>query len=430
MNARLSITWVSTLVMAMSGTAVAQEDILSVLPRRAPWGDYCGARHTATMVVSYPATVGPAVEVRFRELSAPIVKQLLIDDVRHVVIESPIADSTIASCDFVDVTVEGLYGTAFKPAAVKYCSSTDVGVSVLYSSTSGGGVARYWATEGSYLYGVSVDGVAATIVGNNTGCSGCSCYTYQDFVIPPHAPGPVGVQGVHGGGWGGCCEPYHPYNVRPLAMMIYGSPPGAPLIVSSVPGSEAASLHLEYPDPGHDAVTDVEVQFNLEGDWISLGSPGPAVEIGGLTNGNAYFIRVRARNLFGSGPPSDPIQVVPSDCNVLAAEASSIEFTADGSVGDLSVVQSAFNCSTVASSTVDWIVFDNGGVASGASSQLGFTVAANTTASVRAGVIVIGGELISIVQHAAEVCSGDLNGDGIVTGSDIGLLLLQWGPCD
>ena len=330
----------------------------------------------------------------------------------------------------MDVLVEGLYGDAFKAAAVKYCSSTDVYVSVLYASTSGGGIARYGATEGSYLNGVNVDGVATTIVGNNTGCSGCACFTYQDFVIPPHAPGPAGAMGTHTGGWGGCCYPYHPYNVRPLAVMVFGDPPGAPIIASTGSGSGTALLTVALPDPGHDAVTDIEVQFNLEGDWISLGSPGPSVQIDGLENGNAYFIRVRARNLFGVGAASDPVQVVPTDCSVDSASASRTEFSSEGAAASVTVNHSAFNCSSGVTSTVDWIVLDGDGTVSGSSGEIGFTVAANPTDSVRAGILVVGDRMIPIVQHPTLACSGDLNGDGVVTGSDIGLLLLQWGPCD
>lgn len=233
--------------------------------------------------------------------------------------------------------------------------------------------------------------------------------------------------GVHAStpcGWSASCS------TSPLAFIVYGAPPGGPIIASTGAGSGTALLTVEFPDPGHDAVTDIEVQFNLEGAWISLGSPGPSVQIDGLENGNAYFLRVRARNLFGVGAASDPVQVVPTDCSVDSASASSTEFSSEGASASVTVNHSAFNCSSGVTSTVDWIVLDGDGTVSGSSGDIGFTVAANPSDSVRAGILVVGDQMIPIVQHPTIACSGDLNGDGVVTGSDIGLLLLQWGPCD
>lgn len=85
-------------------------------------------------------------------------------------------------------------------------------------------------------------------------------------------------------------------------------PPGAPTITSVSPTNEAAIIAITPPvDDGGSPVTGYEYLITGETTWntaVVFSSP-TRIYIQNLVNGEAYIVRVRARNTFGAGAQSD-----------------------------------------------------------------------------------------------------------------------------
>ena len=90
--------------------------------------------------------------------------------------------------------------------------------------------------------------------------------------------------------------------------------PGAPIITSSTPG--VASLSIAFTAPvfnGGLAITRYEQAYSTDNStfspWALAGSattpPTSPVTVSGLTNGQAYFVKIRAVNNLGAGPESN-----------------------------------------------------------------------------------------------------------------------------
>ena len=86
--------------------------------------------------------------------------------------------------------------------------------------------------------------------------------------------------------------------------------PGTPSINSISSFSGNLSVAFTAPSNGGSAIIDYEYQLN-NGSWQSSGRTSSPVSIGGLTNGTAYAVKIRAVNAVGEGPSSDPVTATP-----------------------------------------------------------------------------------------------------------------------
>ncbi|AGZ42862.1 fibronectin type III domain-containing protein [Actinoplanes friuliensis] len=84
--------------------------------------------------------------------------------------------------------------------------------------------------------------------------------------------------------------------------------PGAPTDLTAVPGDGTATLSFTAPAAGGSAITGYDVSTDDGVTWAPLA--GGVVT--GLTNGDTYTVRVRARNSVGAGPASNPVTVTPA----------------------------------------------------------------------------------------------------------------------
>jgi len=83
-------------------------------------------------------------------------------------------------------------------------------------------------------------------------------------------------------------------------------------------------------------------------------------------------------------------------------------------------------CEWVAVSEADWIMLSGDPTASGTEDAVAFIVDPNLGPQARAGIVAIGDARV-IVQQAPSPCPADLDGDGLVGGSDVAVLLGSWG---
>ena len=87
--------------------------------------------------------------------------------------------------------------------------------------------------------------------------------------------------------------------------------PGASTITSISSFSGNLSVAFNAPaSNGGSAIIDYEYQLN-NGAWLSSGRTTSPISIGGLTNGVAYAVKIRAINAVGEGPSSDSVTKIP-----------------------------------------------------------------------------------------------------------------------
>ena len=111
---------------------------------------------------------------------------------------------------------------------------------------------------------------------------------------PPRSPG----GGGSGGGGGGAGGPSQ-------------TVPGAPTNLVAVATDGAVTLRWEAPEAdGPTAITDYEYGINGTG-WTAIGSTDTTHTVTGLVNDTVYVFQVRAVNLNGRSPASDPVEVTP-----------------------------------------------------------------------------------------------------------------------
>ena len=111
---------------------------------------------------------------------------------------------------------------------------------------------------------------------------------------PPRSPG-GGGSGGGGGGSGGPSQ----------------TVPGAPTNLVAVATDGAVTLRWEAPEAdGPTAITDYEYGINGTG-WTAIGSTDTTHTVTGLVNDTVYVFQVRAVNLNGRSPASDPVEVTP-----------------------------------------------------------------------------------------------------------------------
>ncbi len=112
--------------------------------------------------------------------------------------------------------------------------------------------------------------------------------------------------------------------------------PGAPLAVSAVAGDSSATVSFRAPaDTGGAEIIDYQYRLN-GGTWTSFHqlsalartaqAPAQLVEpVTGLANGTVYALQVRAMNVRGGGPATDPVTITPSSVPfVLVAPVSTV----------------------------------------------------------------------------------------------------------
>jgi hypothetical protein len=211
-------------------------------------------------------------------------------------------------------------------------------------------------------------------------------------------------------------------------FILYGNRPAAPTITGSHAANGAIVVEFDQPVPEHADLSAIEYRINGASNWLIADGTSSPITISGLTNGQSYIIELRARNLFGTSAATGPIVETPLDCHISSMTPTVVEVQAVGGSGTLHISGSAADCSWVASSSEAWILFTDGGSASGFKSGVEFVAAPNDTGALRVAVIRVGDATATVVQHPNR-CSGDLDGNGQVDGGDVGLLLLQWGPC-
>ncbi len=92
------------------------------------------------------------------------------------------------------------------------------------------------------------------------------------------------------------------------AVVPFGTPSAVGQVSAKSTGEDGrARLNFSAPAANGSAIKDYQVSVN-GGSWQGFGGPGSAVN--GLTNGNSYSFRVRARNEAGPGPASGASNVV------------------------------------------------------------------------------------------------------------------------
>lgn len=101
-----------------------------------------------------------------------------------------------------------------------------------------------------------------------------------------------------------------PTNFAGQTGSIPAATPGAPTLVSAVPGNTQATISFFPPGSfGASAITGYRVTCN-PGAVIANGSASP-ITVAGLTNAIPYSCSVVAFNSAGAGPPSSPVSVTP-----------------------------------------------------------------------------------------------------------------------
>ncbi|GAA1345172.1 Ig-like domain-containing protein [Arthrobacter roseus] len=92
------------------------------------------------------------------------------------------------------------------------------------------------------------------------------------------------------------------------AVVPFGIPGAVGQVSAKATGEDGrAKLNFSAPAANGSAIRDYQVSVN-GGSWQGYGGPGSAVN--GLSNGNSYSFRVRARNEAGPGPASGPSNAV------------------------------------------------------------------------------------------------------------------------
>jgi hypothetical protein len=104
----------------------------------------------------------------------------------------------------------------------------------------------------------------------------------------------------------------------------------------------------------------------------------------------------------------------------------SINVEAEGGTFSTPTAMHHAACEWVAVSEADWIMLSGDPTASGTTDAVEFVVAPNLGAQARAGTVAIGDARL-LVQQEPSPCPADLDGDGMVGGSDVAALLGSWG---
>ncbi|GAA2569471.1 hypothetical protein GCM10010435_49360 [Winogradskya consettensis] len=139
-------------------------------------------------------------------------------------------------------------------------------------------------------YDVSVDNGATWAVlpadGTVTGLTNGTTYTVRLRARTSAGTGPASA----------------PATVTPATV------PGAPTGLSVAPGDSTATVTFTAPADGGSPITRYEVSTDDGTTWATLAASNT---VGGLSNGTAYTVRVRARNDAGIGAPSAGVTVTP-----------------------------------------------------------------------------------------------------------------------
>lgn len=88
--------------------------------------------------------------------------------------------------------------------------------------------------------------------------------------------------------------------------------PGAPDGVRIEPGDGSLAVHFAPPaSDGGSAVTGYEYSLDGGSTWSEAGTTISPIAIGGLANGTAYRVMLRAENAAGPGPAAGPVEATP-----------------------------------------------------------------------------------------------------------------------
>jgi len=127
-----------------------------------------------------------------------------------------------------------------------------------------------------------------------------------------------------------------PYTVQIRAVNAMGNGPAseavsatpnavplAPYNLAATQGPEEISIAFTAPENGGSEITDYEYQLD-EGEWVSANVTSSPVVIRGLTNGQRYEIRLRARNVNGPGAVSGQTSATPVPADLIPNKASGL----------------------------------------------------------------------------------------------------------
>ena len=156
--------------------------------------------------------------------------------------------------------------------------------------------------------------------------------------------------------------------------------PGAPTITSAVAGDGTARVSFSPGTTGGSPIQGYEYQTTAGGAWMAVPGSSSPVLIGGLTNGTAYAVSIRALNSVGTGAASAVVAVTPATVpgapsivgNTVAGSDATLSaaFTAPGNDGGSAITD--YEYSTDAGAT--WRTRTDG---AGASSPVVITSESN-----------------------------------------------------
>lgn len=99
-------------------------------------------------------------------------------------------------------------------------------------------------------------------------------------------------------------------NGQTLSFTTLADVPAPPTALLATPGDRSASVAFTPGANNGSAITDYDYRLD-GGGWVPAGTAVSPVLIGGLTNGTAYQVELRARNAVGPGATSAPVTVTP-----------------------------------------------------------------------------------------------------------------------
>ena len=109
---------------------------------------------------------------------------------------------------------------------------------------------------------------------------------------------------------------------------VSGTPftvPSAPNVFLATGGYRSVSVQFAPTSNGGSPILGYQYDLNTSNNWISLGNPPSPAMIGGLSDGTAYTVRLRAINAAGTGAASGTagFTTAPSTPSVIVADADS-----------------------------------------------------------------------------------------------------------
>jgi hypothetical protein len=199
------------------------------------------------------------------------------------------------------------------------------------------------------------------------------------------------------------------YARNPNGYVPYSSRPSAPTLTSLTPSTGELTLNFTLGSDGGSAITDIEYSTDNGTTWTSSGQTTSPFVITGLANGTTYQVKVRAKNVVGTGPASNMVSgtliaVAPSapTLNTLTPSTGqlTLNFTlgSDGGSVITDIEYSTNNGTTWSSSGQTTSPFTVTGLANGTTYQV--KVRAKNAVGTGASSNMVSGTLIAVAPSA------------------------------